>query len=80
MIPQVPEGTAHYKCAPLPIRVNPPLSKSRCGSKASVNAGGRDQIRTGGGVIAARCLTRLGYPASGVSEHIVTEIIATSNR
>lgn len=35
-IPQVPEGTAHYKCAPLPIRVNPPLSRSRCGCKASV--------------------------------------------
>lgn len=35
-IPQVPEGTAHYKCAPLPVRVNPPLSKSRCASKASV--------------------------------------------
>jgi hypothetical protein len=34
-IPQVPEGTAHYKCAPLPIRVNPPLSKTRCASKAS---------------------------------------------
>ena len=34
-IPQVPEGTAHYKCAPLPIRANPPLSKNRCASKAS---------------------------------------------
>jgi hypothetical protein len=27
---------ADYKSAPLPVRVNPPLSKSRCASKASV--------------------------------------------
>lgn len=51
MIPQVPEGTAHCKCAPLPVRVNPPLSKGRCGSKASATkagepAGSRTQLST----------------------------------
>ena len=60
-IPQVPEGTAHYKCAPLPVRVNPPLSKSRRGSKASVNkrleSGARIELARGG--MQLRCLTSL---------------------
>jgi hypothetical protein len=31
-----PKDAADYKSAPLPVRGNPPLSKSRCASKASV--------------------------------------------
>lgn len=67
-----PKDAAAYKAAPLPIRGNPPLSKSRCASKASVETGDRGQVRTGVWPRARKLPFQLGYPVSGLQSDCYT--------